>query len=383
MEKGTENLLVVDQKNNRVQKFDKTGKLLKVFGQLGSSKGDFNTPTDLTLDKNGNIYVADTGNNRIQKFDASGGYLGQWGSTGTGNGQFQSPQGLAVDKGGNLYVADSGNNTIRKITPVGTNWVVTTVAGKAGTAGSADGTNSAARFSNPLGMAVDIATMAYGTHFFIAGAMTLYLGKHIRTDFWYGKWSPKTQAWVDVICYVLLFLPGMVMFAWLSWDFFAESWDLKEKLMTTWRPWRNAAAASEKRLASLCCSPLLYSASADGCAGRGAAGTDIPLRVLQGVHEFPMRVKCATLPWHVLQAALEQQAASRQSMEERLGEKSKGIEAIKNDALFEVLERELAEGRKYYEKNIDPAVLAETDYFDRAVVDILVKGQGSVESKIW
>lgn len=29
------------------------------------------------------------------------------------------------------------------------------------------------------------------------------------------------------------------------------------------------------------------------------------LRVLQGVNEFPMRVKCATLPWHTLQAALE------------------------------------------------------------------------------
>jgi TRAP-type mannitol/chloroaromatic compound transport system permease small subunit len=88
----------------------------------------------------------------------------------------------------------------------------------------------------PTLWAVDIATMTYGTHFFIAGAMTLYLGKHIRTDFFYGKWAPKTQAWVDVICYVFLFLPGMVMFAWLSWDFFAESWDLKEKLMTTWRP---------------------------------------------------------------------------------------------------------------------------------------------------
>jgi TRAP-type mannitol/chloroaromatic compound transport system permease small subunit len=88
----------------------------------------------------------------------------------------------------------------------------------------------------PTLWAVDIATMVYGTHFFIAGAMTLYLGKHIRTDFFYGKWSPKTQAWVDVICYVFLFLPGMVMFAWLSWDFFAESWDLKERLMTTWRP---------------------------------------------------------------------------------------------------------------------------------------------------
>jgi TRAP-type mannitol/chloroaromatic compound transport system permease small subunit len=88
----------------------------------------------------------------------------------------------------------------------------------------------------PTLWAVDMATMLYGAHFFLAGAMTLYLGKHIRTDFFYGKWSMKTQCWVDAICYLFLFLPGMVLFIWLSWDFFAESWDLKEELMTTWRP---------------------------------------------------------------------------------------------------------------------------------------------------
>lgn len=88
----------------------------------------------------------------------------------------------------------------------------------------------------PTLWAVDMATMIYGAHFFLAGAMTLYLGKHIRTDFFYGKWSMKTQCWVDAICYLFLFLPGMVLFIWLSWDFFAESWDLKEELMTTWRP---------------------------------------------------------------------------------------------------------------------------------------------------
>ncbi len=88
----------------------------------------------------------------------------------------------------------------------------------------------------PTLWAVDMATIFYGTHFFIAGAMTLYLGKHIRTDFFYGNWSMKTQCWVDAICYLFLFLPGMVVFVWLSWDFFAESWDLKEELMTTWRP---------------------------------------------------------------------------------------------------------------------------------------------------
>jgi hypothetical protein len=63
--------------------------------------------------------------------------------------------------------------------------------------------------------------------------------------------------------------------------------------------------------------------------------------------------------------------------------KDKIVEAIKNDCLFEDLERELEEARTYYEKNVDPAVRAQTGYFDQAVVDILVKGHGSVESKIW
>jgi TRAP-type mannitol/chloroaromatic compound transport system permease small subunit len=88
----------------------------------------------------------------------------------------------------------------------------------------------------PTLWAVDIATMSYGAHFFIAGAMTLYLGKHIRTDFFYQYWSARTQCWVDAICYLFLFLPGMVIFIWMSWNFFSESWALKEELMTTWRP---------------------------------------------------------------------------------------------------------------------------------------------------
>jgi len=88
----------------------------------------------------------------------------------------------------------------------------------------------------PTLWAVDIATMSYGTHFFIAGAMTLYLGKHVRTDFFYQHWSMRTQCWVDAICYLFLFLPGMILFIWASWDFFTESWALREQLMTTWRP---------------------------------------------------------------------------------------------------------------------------------------------------
>src|SRR5712675_2110382 len=66
---------------------------------------------------------------------------------GSGNSaRFNSPCGVATDTSGNVYVADTFNHTIRKITPAG---VVTTLAGLAGSGGSADGTGSAARFSHP------------------------------------------------------------------------------------------------------------------------------------------------------------------------------------------------------------------------------------------
>jgi hypothetical protein len=63
--------------------------------------------------------------------------------------------------------------------------------------------------------------------------------------------------------------------------------------------------------------------------------------------------------------------------------RAKITEGIKNDNLFQVLEKELEEGRKYYQKNVDPAVAGQADYFNLAVVDILVKGRGDVESRIW
>jgi TRAP-type mannitol/chloroaromatic compound transport system permease small subunit len=88
----------------------------------------------------------------------------------------------------------------------------------------------------PTMWANDIATMCYGAHFFLAGAYTLHLQKHIRTDFLSRNWSLRTQVVMDLAQYLLFFIPGMVMFTWLSWGFAAESWDLREALMTTWRP---------------------------------------------------------------------------------------------------------------------------------------------------
>jgi len=58
-------------------------------------------------------------------------------------------------------------------------------------------------------------------------------------------------------------------------------------------------------------------------------------------------------------------------------------EGIKQDTVFDLLKEDIEVGRTYYEKNIDPAVAERTNYFDHALVDILIKGRGNVPSKIW
>ena len=75
--------------------------------------------------------------------------------------RFNNPTGIAVDGGGNLYVADEGNNAIRWLALAGTNWMVFTAAGLAGSSGSADGTGNAARFNGPYAIAVDGNTNVY------------------------------------------------------------------------------------------------------------------------------------------------------------------------------------------------------------------------------
>jgi hypothetical protein len=59
-------------------------------------------------------------------------------------------------------------------------------------------------------------------------------------------------------------------------------------------------------------------------------------------------------------------------------------EGITNDNLFDLLAKDISAGRRYYEDNISPDLSPNSNYFDQAIVDVLVKGQGAhISSKIW
>lgn len=81
----------------------------------------------------------------------AGGYLAGSADGPAATASFKGAEGVVHDGAGNLFVTDSGNHTIRRIAADGS---VTTIAGMAGMSGSADGTGTAARFNNPVGIAL-------------------------------------------------------------------------------------------------------------------------------------------------------------------------------------------------------------------------------------
>jgi hypothetical protein len=146
-----DNIWTVDRGSDTIIKFDPAGRFLQVLsrkpesinpaGGAGGGEGrgggggrgaggggrgrggvpgqgvqgdNFNRPTDIAWDAQGNMFVSDGYTNaRIVKLDKTGRFIKTWGSKGSGDGQFDMPNSVAVDAQGNVYVADLGNKRIQ------------------------------------------------------------------------------------------------------------------------------------------------------------------------------------------------------------------------------------------------------------------------------
>jgi serine/threonine protein kinase/sugar lactone lactonase YvrE len=169
-------IYIADMGNNTIRKISPSGDvrtLAGMAGKAGEIDGEgadarFTAPSGIAVDNAGNVYVAEFASDTIRKISPEGSVNLLGGSPGNpgwqdakgDNAYFRNPWSVAVDKWGNVYVADKDNFVIRQITPDGR---VTTIAGRPGVPGFADGNRAAARFSDPHGIAVDDAGNVYVT----------------------------------------------------------------------------------------------------------------------------------------------------------------------------------------------------------------------------
>jgi TRAP-type mannitol/chloroaromatic compound transport system permease small subunit len=83
--------------------------------------------------------------------------------------------------------------------------------------------------NQPHDWALNGQFMLYGTLFMMAGAYTLAKNNHVRGDVLYGFFRPRTQASVDLVLYILFFLPGIVALTWAGWTYANEALAIREK----------------------------------------------------------------------------------------------------------------------------------------------------------
>jgi sugar lactone lactonase YvrE len=176
------NVFLCDARNHVIRKITVTGVVSTLAGEPGvsgssdgkGSSAHFRFPADIALSPGGDLYVADSGNHCIRKVKADGTVSTLAGSPGSANdittdygagyevvprqldgvgaaARFNNPSGITYAPAGDLYVSDTGNHIIRRVALNGT---VTTVAGRPGSWGSADGSGAAARFYSPMGLCI-------------------------------------------------------------------------------------------------------------------------------------------------------------------------------------------------------------------------------------
>lgn len=83
--------------------------------------------------------------------------------------------------------------------------------------------------NTPHPWVLDVQIMLYGILFMMAGAYTLAAGGHVRGDVLYGFFAPRTQAALDLVLYVVFFLPGIFALAYAGWIYAHESLAIREQ----------------------------------------------------------------------------------------------------------------------------------------------------------
>jgi hypothetical protein len=115
---SSDDVYVADTGNSRVQKFSSAGVFLDEWGSPGSGDGQFGatlTPSlDLAVGRSDNVIVSDPANDRVEKFRPIGTFITKWGSIGVGPGEFNLPSGVAATGSGSAYVVDQGNSRVEQ-----------------------------------------------------------------------------------------------------------------------------------------------------------------------------------------------------------------------------------------------------------------------------
>jgi TRAP-type mannitol/chloroaromatic compound transport system permease small subunit len=80
----------------------------------------------------------------------------------------------------------------------------------------------------PTAWIFDAENMLYGTLFMLAGAYTLAQNAHVRGDFLYSSMRPRTQAWLDLVLYLVFFIPGIAALIYAGYHYAGDSWRITE-----------------------------------------------------------------------------------------------------------------------------------------------------------
>ena len=146
-----ENVVVVDYGGDRVLIYNSAGQFQSVFGSRGNAAGQFSFPAfdtwpGVAIDPaTENILVTDPGNARVEIFNSAGVFQSQFGSYGSGNGKFYAPSGIAIDPvSRNIIVTDTVGSAVQSFSPAGV------YLSQIGTAGLGDG-----QFNYPSSIAID------------------------------------------------------------------------------------------------------------------------------------------------------------------------------------------------------------------------------------